>query len=173
MINQPISGVIASLGGLLSFLCFSPPTLAAEQVILKYSIFQESISIQELGELSRTGKVSPELRTYLNLANKEPEELRQWLNQPFPVSSVTLSKVLNSFAGVYILNQVGDVIHTPSQRASKQALRGAIISSAVDDNEVQLIEVLENYPTPEVHVEGDRLVALYENVQDFRAKLPF
>ncbi|MGA1621244.1 MAG: alpha/beta hydrolase [Synechocystis sp.] len=147
------------------------PAQAAEDIILKYSILRESISVQELGELSRTGKVSPSLKSYLKLAKKDPEELRHWLNRPFPVEQTTLSNVLNSFFGGYILNQVGEVIHTPSKRASKEALRGAIITSAAEDNTVQLIEVLENYPTKEVHLEGDRLMELYQTAQGLKAKL--
>ncbi|MEY2983391.1 MAG: hypothetical protein RLZZ568_8, partial [Cyanobacteriota bacterium] len=129
------------------------------------------ISVQELGELSRTGKVSPSLKSYLNLADKNPEELRYWLNRPFAVEQTTLARVLNSFVGGVILNQVGNVIHTPSNRANQEALRGAIITAAGDDDSVQLIEVLENYPTKEVHLDGDRLVELYQTAQRFKARL--
>ena len=152
------------------------PTQAAEDIILKYSILRESISVKELGELSREGKVSPSLKSYLKLANKEPEELRRWLNSSFAVQQTTLSNVLNSFVGGYILDQVGEVIHTPSNRANKEALRGAIITSANHDNTVQLIEVLENYPTKEVHLEGDRLMELYQTVRNWKdkvSKFPF
>ncbi|MEB3229330.1 MAG: alpha/beta hydrolase [Synechocystis sp.] len=50
-------------------------------------------------------------------------------------------------------------------------MRGAIITSAAEDNTVQLIEVLENYPTKEVHLEGDRLMELYQTAQGLKAKL--
>ncbi|MBE9203927.1 alpha/beta hydrolase [Synechocystis salina LEGE 06099] len=152
------------------------PLAAAERVVLTYSVLRESVSIEELGELSRTGKVSPSLKAYLKMANKDPEELRGWLNQPFQADPVTLSRVLNSFAGEYVLNQVGQVIHTPSKRDNKEALRGAIITSAEKDNQVRLIEVLENYPTPELHVNGDRLMELYQQVEGLTAmlgRLPF
>lgn len=160
----------------LAFALASPGVQAAEEVVLRYSVLQESISIEELGALSRTGKVSPSLKAYLKMANKNPEELRGWLNQSFQVNPTTLSKVLNSFAGEYVLNQVGEVIHTPSNRANKEALRGAIVTSAQQDNTVQLIEVLENYPTQELHVNGDRLMELYQQVEGLTTmlgKLPF
>ena len=160
----------------LAFGLAPPAVEAAEEVVLRYSVLQESISIKELGELSRTGKVSPSLKAYLKMANKDPEELRGWLNKSFQVNPTTLSKVLNGFAGEYVLNQVGQVIHTPSNRANKEALRGAIVTSAQKDNAVQLIEVLENYPTQELHVNGDRLMELYQQVETLTAtlgKLPF
>ncbi len=152
------------------------PSQAAERIVLKYSVLSESVPVSELSELSRSGEVSPALESYLNLANKKPEELRQWLTQSFKIDSVVLSNVLNSFAGKYILGQVGDVIHTPSQRSNTEALRGALVSSAVNDNSVQLIEVLENYPTAELHVNGDRLMELYQKLKGITggiSQLPF
>ncbi len=155
----------------LAFALVPRPVEAAEKVVLRYSVLQESVSIEELGELSRTGKVSPSLKAYLNMANKDPEELRGWLNKSFQVNPTSLSRVLNSFAGEYVLNQVGQVIHTPSNRANKEALRGAIITSAQKDNAVQLIEILENYPTQELHVNGDRLMEIYQQVEGLTAML--
>lgn len=167
-IFRPWLGGLVLIGGLT---LTAMPAIAAEEIVLKYSILRETISVKELGELSRTGKVSPSLKSYLKLAKKDPKELRHWLNRPFAVEQTTLSNVLNSFVGGYLLNQVGEVIHTPSNRANKEALRGAIITAAENDNEVQLIEVLENYPTKAVHLEGDRLVELYQTAQDLRTKL--
>ena len=148
------------------------PTVAAEKVILKYSILRESISVAELRELANTGKASPTLKAYLRLANKKPEELQRLLSQKVDVDPVLLSKVLNSFAGEYILDRTSSIIHTPSSNADRQALRGAIINSAVPDGNFRLIEVLENYPTSEVHIEGDRLRELYSQLQRIVDKLP-
>ncbi len=46
------------------------PAQAAEQVILKYSILRESVSVEELSTLANTGEASKFLRNYLKLANK-------------------------------------------------------------------------------------------------------
>ena len=145
---------------------------AAERVVLKYSVLRESISVQELSQLANTGETSRSLKTYLKLANKKPEELRALLNQNVDVDPVFLSKVLNSFAGGMVLNPIGEVIHTPSKRANKESLRGTLVTSALSDNNIRLIEIFENYPTEEIHVDGDRLVEVYQNIEGFLDGLP-
>ena len=99
--------VIGSLGAIA-------PGQAAEKVILKYSVLQESISVAQLSNLSKTGETSPELHSYLELVNKKPEELRQILNHSIVVTPKVLSSVLDSFAGKYLLKKLSEVIHSPS-----------------------------------------------------------
>ncbi|WP_124976070.1 alpha/beta hydrolase [Aphanothece sacrum] len=148
------------------------PVQAAEQVILTYSILRESVSVDELSDLAKTGSVSPALKSYLKLANKNPEDLRNVLNQSVNVDPVILSKVLNSFAGNYVLDEVGQIIHTPSKRASRESLRGALVTSAVSDRNIQVVEILENYPTSELHVDGDRLAEIYKQIQGVVNQIP-
>lgn len=151
------------------------PGMAAQTVLLKYSILRESISVAELGELARTGKASSALTSYLNLAQKKPEDLQSILNRPIEVDPVLLSKMLNNFLGEVLLDRVSEVIHTPSQRSSRESLRGALVTSALKDRNIRLIEVLENYPTQSVEVEGDRLMEIYQQIKkatDWIPRLP-
>ncbi len=148
------------------------PSYAADSVLLKYSIFRETISVPELTTFAETGELSSSLKGYLNKVNKNPEDLRKVLTDKIAIDGVMLSKILNSIAGEWLLDQVSEVIHTPSNRASRQALRSALVTSALPDNQIQLIEVLENYPTSEVHVEGDRLVETYQLVSTLLEKIP-
>ncbi len=145
---------------------------AAETVILKYSILRESVSVEELSQLANTGETSRSLKTYLKLANKKPEELRSLLNKNVDIDPVLLSKFLNSFAGSMVLDPVGEVIHTPSKRANRESLRGALVTSALSDNNIRLIEIFENYPTQEIHVNGDRLAEIYQNIEGFLSNVP-
>nr|WP_239005482.1 alpha/beta hydrolase [Gloeothece citriformis] len=150
----------------------APNASAAETIILKYSVLEAPISVPELSTFVNTGELSPSLKAYLKLANRNPDELRQALTQRVNVDGVVLSQVLNSFAGEFLLDQLSEVVHTPSQRSSRQALRSALVTSALSDNDVRLIEVLENYPTSEVHVEGDRLADVYRQIDTVVGRLP-
>lgn len=147
------------------------PIQAAEKVILKYSVLEESIAVAELSNLSQTGKASPELQSYLDLVNKKPEDLRLILNYSIPVTPDALSKIINSFAGKFLLKKVGEVIHSPSEPANTETLRNALITSANTGDEIRLIEVLENYSNSELQVEGDRLMELYEKYKTIAGNL--
>lgn len=145
---------------------------AAQSVVLKYRFLQEKISVPELATFARTGELSPTLKTYLRLANREPDEFRRALTQEVKVNANLLSRILNSPIGEVILDQVSEVVHTPSNQANRESLRGALVSSALSDNQITLIETLENYPTPEVHVEGERLVEVAQKLRDVFRRLP-
>jgi len=145
---------------------------AAERVVLKYRIFRESVSVPELTTFAQTGELSPSLRSYMDLTKQDPQKIRRSLNQPIKVNPLLLYQVLNSPFGETLLDQVSQVVHTPSNGASRQALRGAIVSSALPDGNVTLMETLQNYPTQEVYLEGDRLAELYGQMSRLAKRLP-
>lgn len=131
--------------------------LAADQVVLKYLIFRESLSVEELTTFAETGELSTSLRINFALARQDPKLIRSNLTEPVKVNPVFLDRVLNSPIGNVVLDEVSQVIHPPSRRANRQALRSALVISASRDREITLIEVIQNYPTAVVEVEGERL----------------
>lgn len=150
----------------------SPRANAAESVVLKYRFLRETVSVAELSALAETGKLSPSLRAYLKLAQREPDELRRALTQEVAVDPILLYRVLNTPIGEAMLDRVSEVIHTPTNRANRQSLRSALVSSALPDGQITPIETLENYPTPEVHVEGDRLVEVVQTLRRASDRIP-
>ncbi|MEP0868352.1 alpha/beta hydrolase [Trichocoleus desertorum AS-A10] len=160
-----------AVGITAGMLLSSSNAIAAEQVVLKYKILREKISVQELTRLTETGTPSPALATYLKLAGKSPEDIRQPLTQVVKVNPRLLDRVLNSWAGNAVLDQISPAIHTPSNQANRQALRAALTLSASPDGKLTLMEVLQNYPTQEVEVEGDRLVGAYRQLSRLSDRL--
>lgn len=145
--------------------------IAAEKVVLNYKIFQETVSVEDLATLAETGQPSPALSRYLRLAGKTPEEVQQPLAQEVKISPVLLDRVLNSWLGEGLLDQLGQVFRTPSGQANRQALRSALVLSASGDSTITLIEVIQNYPTTELYVDGDRLVDAYNQLNSLEQKL--
>lgn len=154
----------------VSILLVSSRAIAAEQVVLKYRIFRESISVEELSTFAETGELSKSLRINFALARQDPKAIRQYLTQPVKVNVVFLDRVLNSPVGNVILDQVSQVIHTPSRGADRQAMRSALVISARDNN-ITLLETIQNYPTSQVQVEGDRLESAYRQLRRLEGRL--
>lgn len=157
---------------LTSIFCCNARAEAANSVVLKYRFLRESVSVPELSTFAQTGELSPKLQFYLKLAGKEPAQLRRLLTQDVKVNANLLSGVLNSPVGEVMLDRVSEVVHTPDNQANRESLRGALVSSAVGDGQITLIEVLEQYPTPEVQLEGDRLAEVVQNMLRFIKSLP-
>lgn len=148
------------------------PVQAAQTVVLKYRFFRENVSVPELTRFVETGELSNSLRFYLRVAKKEPAELRNALTQEVQVNPVLMYRVLNTPVGEAMLDRASEVVHTPTNRANRESLRGALVSSALPDGNITLLETLQNYPTPEVHVEGDRLVEFTQNIRRVLGRLP-
>lgn len=143
-----------------------PAAIAAEEIVLTYRRLEFSLSIDELSAFAETGEMSRSIKFYMEASNQKPKRVRRILTREVEADAVLLDRILNSFAGEYLLDQISTVIHTPSGGADRQAMRSAIVLSASDDNRVSLIEVLENYPTEQIYVEGDRLESAYRNLRD-------
>jgi hypothetical protein len=155
----------------VTILSHTSEAIAAERVILKYKVFRESISVPQLATFAQTGEISQSLRFYLDATRQNPEDVRRVLNRPIDVNIVTLDRTLNSRIGELLLDQVGQAIHPPVEEVNRQALRSALVLSAQSDNQVSLIEVLQNYPTAEVEVEGERLVQAYRQLSALNGRL--
>lgn len=156
---------------IISTLLFSVPAFAAERVILKYRIFRESVSVTELSTFAETGKLSSSLEAHLTSAKQDPKRVRKYLTEPVKVDLVILDRLLNSRVGNVILDQINQVIHTPSGKADRQALRSSIILSASKDERITLMEVIQNYPTSEVEVDGDNLESAYKQLRRLQGNL--
>jgi hypothetical protein len=135
------------------------PALAADELVLTYGVLQTSIPIADLEALASTGTVSNQLSFYLNLANLAPNLLRTVLTSELPIHHNLLDDLLNSEGGEYLLSEITQIVHTPSQQANLQALRSEVVLAA-DDRQITLLEVLQNYPTQQVFINGANLLQL-------------
>lgn len=144
---------------------------AADSMVLKYRIFRESVSVQELSTFAESGKLSNVLKINLALARQNPDAIRKSLTEAVTVNPVILDRVLNSLVGNVILDQISEVVHTPSPQADRQALRDALVLSTNKDRQISLIEIIENYPTSKIEVEGDRLESAYLQLRRLQGNL--
>ncbi|MBI4781151.1 MAG: alpha/beta hydrolase [Oscillatoriophycideae cyanobacterium NC_groundwater_1537_Pr4_S-0.65um_50_18] len=138
---------------------------AAEKIVLKYQIFRRSIAVADLTQFAETGETSRPLRTYLKLSGQDPAEIRDTLTKPVSVNLVVLDQVLNSFVGDLALGQLSQYIYTSARKDDDKAIRAALVLSASNDNQVSILEILQNYPTQEVILDGDNIGRAYEELQ--------
>ncbi|MBL1210550.1 alpha/beta hydrolase [Geminocystis sp. GBBB08] len=148
------------------------PAIASDTIVLKYSMLRQSIPVADLSIFCETGETSSALSYFLRLANQKPENVKNTLCRKIPVNGVMLSKMLNSPFGEFILDGFSEVITTPTEKASRESLRGAVVTSALENNDVSIMEVAENYPTTEVHLNGDRLMEIYKKIEGILGSIP-
>lgn len=150
-------GMGSVLSTMIALSLLSPAAIASDRVVLKYNIFERSVSVEDLTNFAETGKLSRDLKAYVRASKQDPEKIRKTLTDKVDVNVVTLDRVLNSVVGDVALEQLSQYIYTSSRKADKQAMRAALVLSASEDNNISIIEIAQNYPTQEVHIDGNRL----------------
>ena len=161
-------GIWGALSTAIALCLLSPAAIASEQVILKYNIFERSVSVEDLTTFAETGKLSRDLKAYVRASKEDPEKIRKTLTDKVEVNVTTLDRVLNSIVGNVALEQLSQYIHTSSRKADKEAMRAALVLSASEDNNISILEIAQNYPTPEVHIDGNRLSETYAQISLLR-----
>ena len=162
---QRSSLILGIMTVLLSLLAHQPLTAAAGRVMWKYKIFQGSIATADLTTLAETGETPRRLRRLMRMSGQDPERVRQILTEPISINLVTLDRILNSPVGDVVLGQLSNYIHSPGRTADTQAMRSALIMSASQDNQLSLMEVIQNYPTAAIVVEGDQLADAFNTLK--------
>ncbi len=149
----------------------SPAAIAAEQVVFKYNVFERSIPVEDLTTFAETGKLTRDLKAYMRMSKQDPEKVRKTLTDKVDVNVVTLDRVLNSIVGSVVLDRLSQYVYTPSRKADKEAMRAALVLSASKDNNISILEIAQNYPTQEVHIDGERLIETYAQISLLRGGL--
>lgn len=154
-----------------SLFLLPPRAEAAESIVFKYGVLQQSISVAELKTFAQTGELSLPLRGYLLLAGKDPADVRKMLSQEIAINPLLAAQILNSPLAEAILTPLSQAI-APAEGANLEALRSALVNSAVSSGKITLIQALENYPSQEVFLDGDRIVEVYKQISSLSGKLP-
>lgn len=147
----------------------SQPAKAADRIYFTYGPLGRSIAISDLRTFVDTGETTRQLRWYLNFAKVKPEDLRQVLSKEVGISFGFVNRTMYTIPGEFVLFQVGQIVHTKSRQGAVQikALRSTFVAATADDNKISLIEFLEDYPTPELYVDGVVLARVARQVKGF------
>jgi hypothetical protein len=166
-LNCLLITAIAASGVLL----FAPVTPAAEEVVFHYGIFRQRLAVSELTDFAETGETSRVLKRYLKRANSDPEAVRQALIRPIDVDHEVLDRALNNPAGDRLLDELGKIVQTPDDEDNREALRTALDKATANDNRLTLLEVIQNYPTDEIHLDVKRAIRTYNRVAEYQGPL--
>ncbi|PSN17199.1 hypothetical protein C7271_18990 [filamentous cyanobacterium CCP5] len=146
------------------FTLWGGEAIAAETVLLRYRGFGRAVPVEDLEILAETGEAPESIDSILSAAGQSPQNFQRSLTRQLAVRLHLLDRTLNSWPGEWALDQMGEMIHPPSGRSSRQALRASIILSAADDERISVLELLQNYPTQQVVLEVDRIESVYDRL---------
>ena len=135
--------------GVLTPLTFSFPLHSAEKIYFIYDPLKEYLKVSSLEAFAQDGTIDKNLAFYLDIAGvtqQETDLFRKVLTQKIDVDPVTISRLLNTDNGEWLLEFFGKIINIQGGSNGKFPLRGAIITAALDDRGLTLLNFLRQLP---------------------------
>ncbi|MHC5830106.1 MAG: alpha/beta hydrolase, partial [Nostoc sp.] len=113
-------------------------SLAAEKIVVRYGLFEQSLPVADIRNYAETQKVSSDLQSFLGyLSPKEKQKFQDTLQVKMSLDIAALDKLINTGTGKQILYFTSQATVFPTRSAiarpdqgSIQALRAAIILAA-------------------------------------------
>jgi len=162
-------GMGLGLGFALGLECsLAQPTIAAERLYIRYGAIERSISIDSLRQYAETRIADRELQAYLKfLPDAVVEELPEVLTHQIAVSAIEAAQFLYSPQGEFLLQRASTAITTGAGTQQSLALRGAIIRAASEfPDGITPINLLQAYPTPNLHISLGEALDLVKSVRE-------
>lgn len=140
-----LSFVVLSLA--LDSLFYAIPTLAAEEMSVRYIFFEQSLPIADLRTYAETGKISSTLQDFLGYLSKEDQKaIYQFLQVKIPLDLAAVNKLLDTDIGKKVLTEVAKIT-LRRDNAGIPALRAAIINGTQAPGGLGVVSFLEAYPS--------------------------
>ncbi|WP_324283051.1 alpha/beta hydrolase [Cyanobacterium aponinum UTEX 3221] len=148
------------------FTClFSKSAESAEKINFVYGSLSFSVAIESLETFAKTGELKEDLEPYASqLDQKTLFEVRLFLNKSFQFPQASLYRISRTSLAQDLIKQLGKVISSHSQRNGFYAIRGAILTTAGNQESWNLIDVLKTFPTQEVYVNLELLAQLKDEI---------
>ena len=141
--------IFLSLDGLVA----ASPSFAAEKLVFRYGLFEESVPVADIRKYAETKKASTDLQFFLNFLNrKQQETFYGALQVKMPLNIVALDKLANTELGTIFLYGTSQAI-ARQDPGNVPALRAAIILGAKSPTGLGIVSFLEAYPSERIIID--------------------
>ena len=147
--------IVAGLFGAIALTQFIGTNIsaqAAETVVVRFGLFDESISFTDLQQAAETGEFPTSLEFY---TKSLPEQQRRFLlgalRMRVPINVVTLSRLLNTQIGSTILNDLSTAV-VRKDKAGVQALRAGLVLGSTAPQGLSILNFIAAYPSKRLEI---------------------
>jgi len=150
--KQPISLLVLGCLVLLIVdgILFSPPSFAAEKIVVRYGILEQSLPVIDLQNYAQNKVVSSALRDFLRFLDaKEQDKVHEALQVKLFLDIVALDKLLDTEIGQKFLSNIAPMIARRDD-AGSLALRSAIVLGSNSSDGLGIISFLKAYPSKRI-----------------------
>ncbi|MDX2272729.1 MAG: alpha/beta hydrolase [Cyanobacteriota bacterium] len=139
----------------------SNPSTAAERVEFNLSVLEFGVSVQDLEDFARTGKVSQELNFFVgHLGEREQKYVREFLAKRADFTALQVSQFFYSNLGENILSYVGKLVQPHHGLNGERAIRAALILAAADSEGLSVLNFLKKFSSDKVLLNREEVLAV-------------
>ena len=147
--------------GLVPEMILAKPSLSADNIRFVYGPFNCSLSVKSLETYAKTGEVTREFRFYTKfLDEKTLTQLRHWLQRRFDNNHVEMHRYTRTPEGELMLQELGAVLKTHSERNGFYALRAALLEASAKESGWTIIDVISEFPNDNLQIDTGDLFKL-------------
>ena len=161
----------------LLFLYFCSSAKSAENIFLYKGNFSRTIKIEELRTFQITKKPSKKLKNLIKITNQNAKDLHKFLSYKIEVPIKGSSRIMNSKIGEVFLSRLSRIIYPnkiSNVKTSTKAIRSGIIISSYKNNEkINLIDFLKEYPNKNIAIDLDALDKALKRVDSLKELIDF
>ncbi|NES08076.1 MAG: alpha/beta hydrolase [Okeania sp. SIO2F4] len=155
------------LGAIAGVMVSHQNAIATNKIVIDIAgPIKASIKVKDLRQFAETGKTTKTISQALGISKVNPNTVRGLMTLEVGANVANLAKVLYSNIGQNLTKGVTEVVQTRHNYESDKALRSAIILAAADDNRISVLEVLEKYPTAEMHIDVGKINEIVGKVKE-------
>lgn len=145
------AGVFCAIA-LTPFFGVNTSARAADTVVIRYGLLEESVSLEELKKSIETGKLPDSLGTYTKRMTEEQRRfLVEGLKIRIPINVITLDRLINTQIGTTVLTDISTAI-TRQDQAGLQAMRGGLILGANSPQGLSVLSFIAAYPSNRLEI---------------------
>lgn len=139
----------------------SDPSPAAEKVKVNVSVLEFGVSVKELEDFAKTGKVGQDLNFFVGqLGERDRKYLREFLTLRANFSALQVSQFFYSNLGEEILGYVGKLVQPHHSLNGASAIRGTLILAAADPEGLSVLNFLKKFPADTVRINAEEGLAM-------------
>jgi predicted dienelactone hydrolase len=162
-IEKLVTGALCGIA-IASFCGVSTSAKAAETLVVRYGLLEESVSIDELKITAQTGKLPDSLGTFTKRMTEEQRRaLVGSLRAKVPMNVVTLDKLINTQIGNTILSDISTIFKRQDD-AGVKAMKAGLILGANSPQGLSVLSFIEAYPSKRLEINLPQAINVLKNL---------
>lgn len=164
-LGLPVSSLFLAIS---ASLVFNADARAIETVTLVFNDARVSVPFSDFQTFVKTGETQQaNLQEFFAKTPNASRIARNVLTQEIAITRPFSERNFRNTIADFVLLQLNRVLTPVSAPENLEPLRTAIVASYQDDQRISLLEIIGNYPVPEITVQLPRVERAYNRVNAF------